>query len=362
MRKMIPLAFLSIVLTAMTAAGQKLEPPNLEPTPSTESQKQLIQEGISLHDNGDYAGAISRYEQVLKESPNNIDALYEMAYSSYSAKDYKKAIILGHKAAQYKSHLLDQTYVMLGNCYDDSGDAKKAIEIYKAGTKLDPTSALLQFNLAITYLNTEQLNEARVAAKKSAALDPNHPSSQLLLSTLFERGYYKIPSLLAALRFLVLEPNSNRSDAALERVRRIMQAGVSQGKDGNNISVLVSTGQNKDEGDFESIEMFMGLMKAANYTEKNKDKTELQLLAANVESLFAFLAEPPNKGDRAKFIWLYYLPYFLELKQQGHTEAFVYFINQRSDLPQVNSWLQLHQSKVSDFLAWSRGYHWPKVD
>jgi tetratricopeptide (TPR) repeat protein len=356
-----PAALIAIVFLALSVSGQKLEPPKLEPTSATETQKQLIKEGISLHDDGDYAGAIGRYEQVLKENPNNVDALYEMAYSSYAKKDYKNAITVGHKAAQYKSSLLDRTYVLLANCYEESGDKQKAVEVYKAGIKLSPSSGLLQYNLAITYLSNEQVAESTAAAKKAAGLDPSHPSSQLLVSTLFDKGSYKIPALLAALRFLVLEPNSVRSDAALERMRRIMQAGVSQGHNGGNVSIVLGTGGKKDEGDFESVELFMGLMKAANYTEKNKDKTEMQLLTGNFGSLFAILSES-SKPDRTKFTWAYYVPYFLELKQQGHTEAFAYFINQRSDLPQVNSWLQLHQNKISDFLAWSRGYHWPKID
>lgn len=231
MKKLVLAAFITIVLLALTAAGQKLEPPALEPTPSTESQKQLIKQGVALHDNGDYAGAISRYEQVLKENPNNILALYEMAYSYYAAKDYKKSIEVGYKAAQFKSPLLDATYVQLGTCYDESGDSKKAVEIYKAGIKLSPSSSLLQYNLAVTYLGTGQLEDARAAAKKSAGLDPNHPSSQLLLSTIFDKGGYKPPSLLAASRFLILEPNSTRSDSALRLVQRIMQAGVTPGKD-----------------------------------------------------------------------------------------------------------------------------------
>lgn len=361
MSKGVAAVFIVIALLAITAVGQKLEPPKLEPAPSTESQKQLIMEGIELHDGGDYAGAVSLYEQVLKENPDNVVALYELASSSYAAKDYKKSLEVAHKAAQYKSELLDQTYVLLGNCYDDSGVPQKAIEVYKAGINLEPASALLQFNLAITYFHTEQLKEARAAVKRSAVLDPEHPSSQLLLSTLFNLASHKIPALLAALRFLVLEPNSNRSELALQRVRKILQAGVSQGKDRNEIDIAVATGQDKDEGDFASIEMFMSLMKAANYSEKNKDLSEVQLLTKNLESLFAMMSES-NKADRTKFTWAYYLPYFLELKQQGHTEAFTYFINQRSDLPQVNSWLQLHQTQLTKFLDWSRNYHWPKIN
>lgn len=362
MKKLVPAVFIVIVLLALTAAGQKLGPPRLEPAPSSETQEQLIKEGVALHDNGDYAGAISRYEQVLKENPNNILALYEMAYSYYAQKDYRKSIEVGHKAAQFKSPLLDATYVQMGSCYDESGDSKKAVEIYKAGIKLSPSSSLLHYNLALTYLRTGQLEEARDAAKKAAWLDPNHPSSQLILSTLFDKGSYKIPSLLAALRFLILEPTSKRSDAALERVRKLMQAGVSPAKDGKNISIVIETGQKKDEGDFESIDLFVGLMKAANYTEKNTDKSEIQLLVGNVNSLCAILSESTAKADRSKFTWKYYVPYLVEMKQQGHTEAFVYYINQRNNVVGVNDWLKQNQTKVTDFLAWSKSYRWPKID
>lgn len=362
-KDVVPAAFIVIVLLAWTAAGQKLGPPTLEPTPSTESQKQLIDEGVTLHDKRDYSGAISRYEQVLRENPNNILALYEQSYSHFAKKDYQKCIEFGYKAAQFKSPLLGATYVQLGTCYDESGDSKKAVEIYKAGIKLSPSSTSLQYNLAVTYLRTGQLEDARAAAKKSATLNPNHPSTQLLLSTVFDKGGYKTPSLLAAARFLILEPNSARSDSALRLLQRIMQAGVTLGKDAGEIKVSVDMSpQKKDEGDFSSHDMFMGLAKAEDYVEENKGKTEMQLLGENFESLFAFLSESTNKGDRSKFTWTYYLPYFLELKKQGHVEAFAYYINQRSAIPQVNSWLQQHQSKVSDFLAWSKNYRWPKVD
>jgi Tfp pilus assembly protein PilF len=362
MKQRISASFLAIVFLALTAVGQKLEPPQLEPAPSTDSQEQLIKEGVALHDNTDYAGAISRYEQVLKENPNNIEALYELAYPYYAQKDYKKSIEVGYQAAKYKSPLLAATYAQLGSSFDESGEPKKAIEIYQFGIKLSPSNSLLQYNLAVTYLRTGQLEEARAAAKKAAGLGPNHASSQFILSRLFERGSYKIPSILAALRFLTLEPTSKRSDTALELVRKLMQAGVSPAKEGKNISIVLDTGQKKDEGDFESIDLFMSLMKAANYTEKNKEKSEIQLLVANCNSLFAILSKSTSKGDPSKFTWKYYVPYFVEMKQQGHTEAFIYYINQRSATAGVTEWLQQNESKVTQFLDWSKSYRWPKMD
>jgi len=362
MKSRVAAAFIATLFLAAAAVGQKLEKPKLIPTPATESQQQLIKEGIELHDKGDFDGAISRYEKVLKENPNNVLALYEMSFSYYAKKDYQKSIDTGYRAAQFKSDLLDAIYVQIGTCFDDQGDAKKAVEVYKAGLKLSPSSSLLEYNLAVTYLHTGKLEDARAAVKRAAMFNPNHPSSQLLLSTLFDKGSYKIPSLLAAWRFLILEPGSPRSEAVLELVSKLMQGGVAPGKDANTINLVFDTTQKKDEGDFQSIELFIGLMRAANLTEKNKDKSETQLLLDNFNSLFTVLSEQTNKADRSKFTWKFYVPYFVAMKQQGHTEAFTYYVNQRGTVAGVNVWLRQHQNKVHAFLDWSRNYQWPKPD
>lgn len=363
MKKRVVIVLGIVALLAITSAAQKPGPPKLEPATPTDSQKQLIREGIALHDKGDYDGAISRYQAVLRESPDNVQALYEMSFSYFVKKDFQKSIEAGYKAAEYKSDLLGTIYTQLGSSFDELGEPKKAVEIYKAGIKLEPTNFLLHYNLAITYRGTGQLDDARAAVKKAAILNPAHPSSQLLLSGLFENGGYKTPALLAACRFLILEPRSTRSDSALRLVRTTMQAGVSTGKDPNRISISIDPSpQKKDEGDFGSIDMFMGLAKAANYIEKNKDKTEMELLADNFGSLIAFLSESPNKSDQSKFTWKYYVPYFIEMKNKGHLEAFTYYTNQRSNIAGVNDWLEQNQPKTVAFLVWSKNYQWPKID
>ena len=351
-----------VILFALGAAGQKLGPPKLEATPSTEDQTRLTKEGVALHDKGDYDGAISRYAQVLRENPANVEALYEMSFSYFLKEDCQKSLEMALRAAQYKSDLLGKIYGEIGNCQDDLGRPKEAIETFKAGIKLLPANFLLHYNLGLTYARSGQWEDARVEVKKSALLNPNHAGSQHLLGVIFDKGGYKIPALLAASRFLVLEPVSKRSETALQLTQKIMQAGVSPAKDGKNISVILGTGQKKDEGDFESIDLFMGLMKAGNYIEENKDKSEIKHLVDNFNSLFAMLSESTSKSDRSKFTWKYYVPYFVEMKKQGHVEAFAYYINQRSSIAEVNDWLKQNQNKVSDFLSWSKSYGWPKVD
>jgi tetratricopeptide (TPR) repeat protein len=349
-----------VLLFALGVAGQTPGPPTLEPVASTESQKLLIKEGVTLHDKSDYEGAIARYEQVLKENPDNVLALYEMSFSYYASKNYQKSIAIAYKAAQYKSNLLDAIYVQIGSAFDDMGESSKAIDAYKAGLQLNPSNSLLLYNLSVTYARMERFDDARATAKQAAILEPNHPGTQRLLSFVFSRSGYKIPALLAGSRFLILEPASKRSDGTLQLIEKIMQSGVTPPKDGNNIKVQVDgSPQKKDEGDFSSLEMTMGLIVAGNYMEKGKGKTEMQLLVGNFNSLFAILSELSVKDDQSKLAWNYYAPYFIEMKKLGHTEAFVYFINQQSNKAGVIDWLKQNQAQVTDFLNWSKGYKWP---
>lgn len=360
MRKRIVTTIATLILFATAVQAQKLPEPKLEPIPSTPAQDQLIREGVALHDRRDFDGAISRYEQVLKENPNNIMALYEMAFSYYVKKDYLKCLEISYKAAQFKFDLLPAIYVQIGSAQDELGDAKKAIETYKAGLKKFPSDFLIHFNLGVTYNKQGEYEEARKAIKKSAGLNPQHTSSHLLLASLFDRGGYKTPALLAACRFLVLEPNSARSAAAVNLVSKKMQAGVSEGKDANTINIFIDPAAKKDEGDFGAIDLGISLTKAAEKMDAKKDKTEMQLLVSSFETLFAILGE--QKADLSKFTWKYYAPYCAEMKKRGHVEAFVYYINQRRGSPEVNEWLLQHRQTLASFLAWSKAYSWPKMD
>lgn len=361
MRKQVLTGALLLLFLAVATQAQKLGEPKLEPSPSTAAQDELIKQGIALHDQGNYDGAISRYQEVLKENPNNVLALYEMGFSYFEKKDYRRSLEIAYKTAQFKSSLLPRVYVQIGNALDELGEAKQAIETYEAGIKLFPKHFLLHYNLAVTYNKLGKFDDARASAKKSAGLNPGHPASNLLLAMLFDRGSYRTPALLAASRFLILEPKSGRSETALSIIRKSMQAGVAAGKNPNEINIFVDMPAKKDEGDFTTIDLVISMATVAGNTEKNRDKTPMQLLTGSFETVFAILGES-EESDRSKFTWKYYVPYFVELKKQGHTEAFVYYINQRDAPSEVTQWLAQNRDKMTAFLTWSKVYPWPKTD
>jgi len=190
-------------------------------------------------------------------------------------------------------------------------------------------------------------------------IDPNYRSSHYILGQLYYQDKYKIPALLAICRFLVVEPDSQRSADALGALRQMLQSGVSKGGKENEIYIQVDqTLGKKDEGDFDSAAVMLPLLMASRNLEKNKDKSEMQLTVENFDSLFTVLDEQSAGKKSNGFAWNYYRPYFVELKKRNYTEAFTYFIHQTSGIPGVLKWLQQNAAKVQEFLAWSQGYKW----
>lgn len=351
----------SLVLAACcavaVAAQQKLPEPKLAPSPSTGAQDALIREGTSLHDRGDFDGAIRKYKEVLAENPSNTLALYEMGYAYLAKKDYKKSLEAAYRGAQYKSGELRHFYLLIGNGLDMLGETAESIEVYKSALKLFPDESLLHFNLAIAYKNAGKLNEARRSAKAALATNPQHPSSHLILASLFYGGGYKTPAMLAAARFLTLESDTERASVAVRIMREVLSGGAKQGAKSNEIHISLDVNAKKDEGDFTMIDTLLGLSAAVAMSGKEK-KTDAELLVSQMDKVLSVLAEQSEKKQET-FVHRFYVPYFVELKQKGHTEAFAYNALRGSGLPGVREWLEANSGRVMQFLIWSKSYKWP---
>lgn len=344
-----------------TAAGADFKKPTKTPVATTAAHKALVDEGTALHDRADYDGAISRYQRVLAENPDDVLALYELSFSLLAKKDYARAVEVATRGAEYVSDSLGKFYVVIGNALDESGKTDDAVKAYKAGLKFAPDDAFLHFNLAITYLRHDRREDGRASLKAAASAGPSYSSPHLLLATTLFQDGYKVPALLAAARFLTLEPGSERAERALGVLDEVLRGGVTTGADPKHINITVDMNAKKDEGDFSTLDLALGLTKAAGTTEENTGKTEAQKLVDQVDSFLAILGELGTGKNGSTFSYRYYVPYFMEMKERGFVEPFVYYTHQQSDLPGVGVWLHDHDDRVKAFLAWSSAYAWPRV-
>lgn len=357
--KTILFTILLALFASIPVAAQQIDEPKLTPSPATEMQKMLIREGVALHDRGDYDGARAKYEQVLRENPNNVLALYELAFSYNMKKDFRKSLELAYKGAQYKSDELIGFYMLIGNNLDELNEPKKAVEVYKQAIRLKPDTPLLYYNLALTYTNLNNSEEARKNYKKALFLNPNHASSHLALANVFYNSRYKTPALFAVMRFLVLEPKSQRSLSGYKLLAELLRAGVGPGKNGADLHISVDAGGSKDEGDFTSMEIILSLSNVATSTEKNKGKSEVERLVHQLDTFLAVVSGGDSKADNSKFTWRYYIPYFVELKKRNYVAPFGYYISQSSNSSGVQEWLEANAGLVREFVSWSKSYRWP---
>ncbi|MBX7220475.1 MAG: tetratricopeptide repeat protein [Blastocatellia bacterium] len=337
-----------------------LPTPKLTPQPATEQQSKLLLEGKKLHDEGQFELAIAKYEAVLKENADNVTAIYEMAFSYAGKKEYAKSQELALKAAQYKTDILPDVYILVGNNFDALGDYEKAVKVYQAGIKSFPDTGRLYFNLGIAYHNHGKIDDARKTLKQAVVAEPGHLTSHLVLGQIYYYNEYPIPALLALSRFLAAEPLSKRSPIALQLVEKILTQGLQKGQKPDEFTILFNPNEKKDEGDFTTESTMLSLLAAANTTEEERGKTELQHLTHQLSTLFVSMGEGKKK-KAAGFGALYYAPFFVELAQHKFADAFAYVVFQRKNPAEAKKWLDANQNTVKEMRQWMAAYKWPKV-
>ena len=223
---------------AVVSAAEKLPKADHTPAAATAHQKAVIAEGIALHDRGDYPGAIAKYKEVLNESPDEVGAMHELAYSYFTNKEYASALATARRGILYRSALLPRFYAMLGNSLDELDRRDEAIEVYKAAIKQSPSTALLHFNLGLSLMRSGKYAEAKQAMEKSASVDPSHASSHFLLASLYNQLGYRVPAILALSCFLLIEPDSARAREALPTVTELVGGRVTKGDKPNQINII----------------------------------------------------------------------------------------------------------------------------
>ena len=358
MKKLLPALFIIVVMFA-SAFAQTIGKPTLIPAEPTAAQKQLIDAGARLHDEGRYDEAIANYDKVLQQNPTCVMAIYEKTLSLYYKKDFKQTLALAYEGIKYKSNEIPLFYGLIANVYDDQGNPQKAIELYKQGIGLlegdaefNTYLANLYYNLGVTNFGLKKFGEARENLKKAVSLHNNYASPHYLLANLYRGTGYKIPALLAAARLISLEANSNRTKNSATIFREVIGGNATQSADGKT-TINLDPNAPKDEGDFTSFDLTLSVL-AAVKPDTVENKSDLDNLANAVEKVVALLAE--DKSLASTFVGKNYIPFMIEMKTRGYVKPFACLVLIQEENPSAELWLDQNKPKVSEFLVWARSY------
>jgi tetratricopeptide (TPR) repeat protein len=309
----------------------------------------ILKEGIALHDAGKYDEAIKTYERGLALEPNAQVLYYEIAYANYAKGDHKEAIKQAKKALKLEGKNSANAYILLGNTQDLMGKPKKAIKTFKKAIKKHPENHLLQYNLGLTSFNLNELDQAEKALIEAISINSAHASSHYLLGFTKMNQGKNVQALLAFTFFLLLEPNSQRSENALKSTENLL--GIHKKIEETN-TIFLSLNALQDESEFSTAEMMLSLSSASikMKTDSMANVTEEDKFHIALEKIYAFLKE--SKNDQNSFWWSFYVDIYAEILEHNHFETFCYFISQQKE-GEVFLWLEKNEDKVKamiDFL------------
>lgn len=325
--------------------------------------QQLIDEGIALHDKGDYEGALKKYEEVLAADKNNYLANYEKSFTYFAMQKYPESIELCKFLLKLDpaNPNTKSVYINYGSALDNSGDQKQAIKIFDEGIKAFPDFYLLYYNKGLTLSKMEKKEDALKVFETGVQYNPMHASSHFAISFMVQDN--KIAALLPTLVFLVIEPDGDRAKMNVKRMESFLNSNV-QKKDDKNITIslssdLLDTKHKKVDNDFHMTEMIVSLSSALDFDDKYKNETPIDRLKRKLEVVVSSLREGQKEGRG--FIWKYYTPFFDELEKRKYLEAYCHIAYTSSADQANNQWLQDNKSQADELYQWLKEYKWPKL-
>lgn len=306
--------------------------------------KALIAEGVRLHDAGKYDEAIEKYRAALAVEPGNLEAIYEIGFAYFASGDYQRCLDELEPFLERSGRYKPLYYASLGNCSDMAGKPKKAMRWYEKGLGEFPNDAVLAFNAGVTQMKLEEWGEARRLLKLAISSNPLHRSAHLNLSLAFAAGGYRIPAILALLRFLSLETEGPRAEEAAGRLLALLGAGVTKTGE-SEYTIQFDADLPKDEGDYAAAELVRSLGGAVVETIEWDGKAEGDKIFYRLDSLLASIDE--DKGGKKDFARETYLPFVHELREAGLFEAFAYRFLAPVGPPDMKEWLDRNPTKLA---------------
>jgi tetratricopeptide (TPR) repeat protein len=333
--------------------------------------EKLVSEGLKRHEKGDYVGAIAKYDQALKLDKDNLMAMAEKGISLMSMNRYNEAIEISRDAIHKHpgNEFLTTVYVTIGNALDETGKAEEALAVYDEGLKAFPAFYLLHFNKAITLVRLDRLDESLASLELAVLCNPDHPGSHNAMATiLFSQGK-KVQSLMATSRFLVLEPQTNRSVINLNRLKLLLGVNRKPKSKQKSHTIYLSPDMLTKAGEdgkplpdnFGSIEMLLALSPVMINTKKViKEYGQIGAIAIQLEGMFEAMKK--LQAENHGFFWEYYAPYFIDMYENDQVKTFVYIAFASSDDKAVDNWINNNRIAIRSFYDWSKSYEWPSME
>ena len=132
--------------------------------------------GIAYREMGDYDAALAQFEKVLAEDASHAGALIGVGDMLVSQQKLDEAMEYFEKAVGQTTDAIVPFNV--AEMYFNRGDAAKALEYYRVAAEYKPDWADPHLKMGYAYLNTGDLDGAKISFQKVVEIAPDSPQAQ----------------------------------------------------------------------------------------------------------------------------------------------------------------------------------------
>ena len=322
-----------------------------------EQALELGRNGIKLMDEGKLDESIELLEQAQKLDPKRMDYPYEIAYAFYKKKDYFKSIQLLNTITEHPT-ATDFVYQLLGNSYDLIGKPELALVTYQRGMTKFPNSGKFHLESGSIKFNNKEYNEAIAFWEDGIKANPNYSSNYYRLSKVFSLTEERIWTLLYGEYFILLEPNTQRTEEISKLLYENYQKSYEVQSDTTGQFHLTEKGFEiviNDKKDLRKMKKgllpFEGTFATAFAFSAINFQNEI-----NISSIYkarkSFLDFWFNEKKFNKIYPNKLLEYQEKIQKSGFFETYTYWILSQGNPTEYQSWYSTNEQNFSDFATW----------
>lgn len=353
MRKIIVLISFLIIVSSSTLLAQNI------------SVEELIQEGIELHDAGEYEEAIDRYNEALEIDSTQMLAIYEISLSYLAMKDFENALLYSTQVIESGNEQLSPgAYAVKSQSLAEMNKVDEAIEVLYEGLEKNGDNSILHFNLALNLFIKGDTDKALDHVKIAIDMDKLHSGAFLLYAyALKDKGLW-VQSILSFQMFLLLEPDSKRSKNAFAEMLQVMQ--LKEVKEPLKRSFVQLQLMNNDSVNVPDKNMLPpltvenGLNRNLIYDTIKSTKDSLMAASEEVNDYLLFktvnmeiikVLDKESIGPKEGILWTFYIPFFSRIAHSKYYEAYCRYISV-TYYPESLEWWGNNSEDALNFIMW----------
>jgi tetratricopeptide (TPR) repeat protein len=308
----------------------------------------LMRKGIEQRTAGSYKSAIETFQQVLALNDRDSTALFEIASSYVALGDFRNCVIFAGQSIEVQPSA--DGYNLLGNCREEVGAKSAALGTFEKGLARYPGDVSLNLSYAASLARQHRPDEAKPHLQLAIHSDPAYPAPYLTYGAVLAGENNAVGALYMWLRFLMLEPGSQRSRSVALYIKELVVPTPSA-KPGKRMTIRLSTG-GESRIDFPTNPRIPAFtLQVARPTDERKAASQF---VSNGQLMLAVILDSTKKDtpeDFQTFVWRNAGAPLTALETAKLREAFLYYVAGLAKLEGASDWLDAHPKEFEALKA-----------